>query len=344
MGVLYKALVLEAKRQLRLVEREASTLGVGEVRIRMAAVGICGSDMHYYNTFGNVGHGLNRPLVLGHEASGIVQSVGDGVRMVCPGDKVVVNPLLHCGHCGNCKKGKLSLCEHTIFPGSALTVPHVDGFFREQFDVPEACCIVLPPETDLCIAALADPLACSLHALDNAGGGMGKRVLILGTGSVAAMTVAAARLGGALEVVVGGRNPRALEVCVGMGADASIDISSDTAPFKDSRFDLVVETTGVPDLIAGGMRTLRKGGVLVQIGSPSGEAVALPWALVMEKELRIVGAMRWNSEFDLAVAYILGGRVDPAPILSATYPLDAAEKAFEAAADHHHNMKVQFVS
>lgn len=338
----YNALVLEGRERLRLETRRTVPLLPGEVRIRMAAVGICGSDMHYYNTFGNVGHGLRHPIVLGHEAAGIVDAVGDGVSDLRSGDKVVVNPLLHCGRCPACMRGELSLCDDARFPGSALTVPHIDGFFREYFNVPSSCCIKAPAETDLSVAALADPLACSLHALAKAGNATGKRVLVLGTGSVAAMTVAASRLSGALEVVVGGRNPRALTLCARMGADSILNTADDSQLQQCMYYDIIVESTGVPALVAYGMRALRKGGVLVQLGSPQGE-VPLPWALVMEKELHLVGAMRWNSEFDLAVAYIIGGRVDPSPILTAAYPLAQGDAAFVAAADHQHNMKVQIV-
>lgn len=339
----YNALVLEGRERLRLETRRTAPLLPGEVRIRMAAVGICGSDMHYYNTFGNVGHRLRHPIVLGHEAAGVVEAVGDGVAGLRRGDKVVVNPLLHCGRCQACVRGELSLCDNAGFPGSALTVPHIDGFFREFFDVPASCCIRAPADADLSVAALADPLACSLHALAKAGSATGKKVLVLGTGPVAATTVAASRLSGALEIVVGGRNPRALAICAGMGADAALNTADDGQLQQCMYYDIVVESTGVPALVAYGMRALRKGGVLVQLGSPQGE-VSLPWALVMEKELRLVGAMRWNGEFDLAVAYIIGGRVDPSPILTASFPLTQGAEAFAAAADHRHNMKVQFTA
>lgn len=340
----YKALVLKGVRQLEIETRDFVPLRHGEVRVRMAAVGICGSDMHYYAAFGNAGHTLRQPIVLGHEAAGVVVETGPGVARLGVGDKVVVNPLLHCGMCAACRRGELSLCEDARFPGSALTVPHVDGFFREYFETPERCCIKMPDDVDLRKAALADPLACSLHALALAGNVMGKRILVLGTGSVGTMSVAASRTGGAVAVAVAGRTRRALDIAAGMGADTVMDTNlvSDFARFGQP--DIVVESTGAPGMIAGGMRALRRGGTLVQLGSPAGDVDAMPWSLVMEKELRIVGAMRWNNEFDTAVSFILEGRIDPSPIVSARFTLDDGEQAFAAAADHSRNMKVQFTA
>lgn len=340
----YNALVLDGQRRLRLETRLTRPLESEEVRVRMEAVGICGSDMHYFNTFGNVGHGLKNPLVLGHEAAGVVVQIGDGVTGLIPGDKVVVNPLMHCGVCAACRRGELSLCDRTRFPGSALTVPHIDGFFREYFETAERCCIKVPADTDMSTIALADPLACSLHALAQAGNIMGSRVLIIGTGSVGVMSVAAARLGGARFVAIAGRNPRALKIAETMGSDVIVDTSLEGALATAGSFDIVVESTGVPHLIADGMRALRRGGTLVQLGSPPGESASLPWSLIMEKELHIAGAMRWNNEFDVAVAFILGGRVDPTPILSRKFRLEDGEAAFIAAADHSQNMKVQFIA
>lgn len=340
----YKALVLAGRRRLRIETRKAAPLAPDQVRVKMAAVGVCGSDMHYFETFGNVGRELRHPLILGHEAAGVVTEVGADARRLRPGDKVVINPLHHCGVCPACRRGELSQCDDARFPGSALTVPHVDGFFREYFETAERCCIAVPADTDLSVAALADPLACSLHALARAGGAMGARVLVAGTGSVGAMAVAASRLGGAERIVVAGRRPGALAIAGRMGADELFDATSGKDLASLGPFDIVVESTGAPRFIAEGMRALRKGGVLVQLGSPPGGEIAAPWSLFMEKEIRVVGAMRWNNEFDAAVAFILNRRLDPTPILTGRFGLDEGEAAFAAAADHGRNMKVQFVS
>lgn len=340
----YKALVLTGKRQLLLETRKMKPLMPEQVRVKMVAVGICGSDMHYFNTFGNVGYGLRHPLILGHEASGIIVEVGENVSRLSPGEKVVVNPLMHCGICPACRRGQLSLCEDAQFPGSALTVPHIDGFFREYFETAERCCLKMPESVDLSIMALADPLACALHAIGQVDGVMGKRVLITGVGTVGVMSAAASRACGATEIVVTGRKPHALAIAKHMGADMVVDTTANADLAGLGCFDVVMETTGVAPLIVEGLRLLRKGGSMVQIGSPSGEGITVPWVLFMEKELRVTGAMRWNNEFEVAVSHILCGRIDPAPVLSGQFKISDGDQAFEAAADHNKNMKVQFIA
>ena len=133
MGTTYNALVLTQAKTLQLESRSLLPLQEEQVRIKLIAAGICGTDMHYYSDFANGGYTLKTPVVLGHEACGEVVEVAKGVTHVAIGDKVVVNPADSCGYCNLCQKGYRNLCPDTKFPGSATSVPHIDGYFRAYF-------------------------------------------------------------------------------------------------------------------------------------------------------------------------------------------------------------------
>ncbi|MDR1744508.1 MAG: alcohol dehydrogenase catalytic domain-containing protein, partial [Planctomycetota bacterium] len=165
----YRALVLFDKKTVKVEERVAAPLSPGQVRVRLAAAGICGSDLHYFNDFGNVGYPLRHPLTMGHEACGTIAEIGPGVDALAVGDKVAVNPLMHCGDCVPCRRGEANLCENKRFPCSAMIVPHVEGFFREYFETEARCCVKVPADTDMRRLAFAEPLSCCLHAARRAG-------------------------------------------------------------------------------------------------------------------------------------------------------------------------------
>lgn len=175
-----KALVIHAPKDLRLetyTPEEGPDLKPGEVRIRTAAGGVCGSDLHYYHHGGFGAVRLREPMVLGHEVSGHVTEIGAGVTGLEPGDLVAVSPSRPCGSCGYCHEGLPNHCENMRFYGSAMPFPHIQGAFREELIVTAAQCVVangLTPGE----AALAEPLAVTLHATRRAGPLLGKRVLV----------------------------------------------------------------------------------------------------------------------------------------------------------------------
>jgi len=184
-----RACVLHAAKDLRLEERQVLPLEDDQVRVRFGACGICGSDLHYYFD-GRVGDfALREPLILGHQVAGEVIETGAGVRRVKTGDRVAVNPSLPCWQCRACQAGRTNLCVRMTFFGSAAVMPHIQGAFQEQLTVHESQCFVVPPA----IAAMAEPLAVCLHAVQRAGALHGAHVLITGSGPIGALTCLAAR-------------------------------------------------------------------------------------------------------------------------------------------------------
>ncbi len=196
-----RAVVIHPPHDLRVEDCPLADPGPGQVRVAIRAGGICGSDLHYYQHGGFGTVRVKHPMVLGHEVAGIVEAVGAGVTGIAPGQAVAVNPSLPCGACSFCQAGEQQHCLEMRFYGSAMRDPHVDGGFREALVCEAAQAVPLPEGLDTTTAAFAEPLSVCLHAVRQAGPLLGRRVLVTGAGPIGALTIAAARLAGAREIV-----------------------------------------------------------------------------------------------------------------------------------------------
>ena len=337
-----KAIVAHGARDLRIEEREAGAPGPGEVRVRLAAGGICGSDLHYYNHGGFGTVRLREPMVLGHEVAGHVEALGEGVEGLAEGDLVAVSPSRPCGACPFCREGLPNHCLHMRFYGSAMPFPHIQGAFRQVLVADAAQCVpahgLTPGE-----AAMAEPLAVCLHAAGQAGDLLGRRVLVTGCGPIGALAILVVRRAGAREIVATDIAANALDVARAIGADRAIDAAAPNAlgQYEHGKgvFDVMFECTGVAAALASGIAAMRPGGRVVQLGL--GGDMSLPVQAITAKELSLVGSFRFHEEFGLAVAFMRGGLVDVKPLITATLPLDRAIEAFDLAGDRARAMKVQ---
>lgn len=336
------ACTLHGARDLRLEPRAPRALGPHDVRLRLGAGGICGSDLHYWQ-HGRVGAFVIRePLVPGHEASGVVETVGAEVTRVKPGDRVAIDPSHACGLCDRCREGRMNLCRRMFFVGSASVYPHAQGLFAQALVMGERQLTpVTEPDVSLGEIACAEPLSVGLHAVQRAGRLLGKRVLVTGGGTIGCMCVIAARMAGAAEVVVADIVDRSLATARQVGADAGVRSDQDAASLVD-RFDVAIEAAGAPAALATCLVAVERGGRIVQVGTLP-EELPFPANRVMARELDYVGAFRANGEFDLAVAAIRTRRADVRPLISAQLPLARAEEAFALAADRTRSTKVQLV-
>lgn len=336
------ACTLHGAHDLRVEPRAPRALGPHDVRLRLGAGGICGSDLHYWQHGRAGAFVIREPLVPGHEASGVVETVGAEVTRVRPGDRVAIDPSHPCGACDRCREGRMNLCRRMFFVGSASVYPHAQGLFAQAFVMGER---QLTPVTELDVSlgeiACAEPLSVGLHAVQRAGPVLGKRVLVTGGGTIGCMCVIAARLAGAAEVVVADIAERSLAMARQVGADAGVRSDQDTASLFD-RFHVAIEAAGAPAALATCLAAVERGGRIVQVGTLP-EELAFPANRVMVRELDYVGAFRANGEFDLAVQAIRTRRADVRPLISAQLPLARAEEAFALAADRSRSTKVQLV-
>jgi L-idonate 5-dehydrogenase len=338
-----KAIVIHAPKDLRIEDRDDPQPGPGEVLVGLAAGGVCGSDLHYYNHGGFGTVRLREPMILGHEVSGHVLALGDGVTGLTKGQLVAVSPSRPCGACRFCLSGQPNQCLDMAFYGSAMPFPHVQGAFRERLVATAVQCVaadgLTPGE-----AAMAEPLAVCLHAVRQAGGMVGARVLVTGCGPIGALTILAARRAGAAEIVATDLTDYTLGMARAAGADITVNMATDAAALAPlsrdkGQVDVLFECSGAAPALAAGLATLRPGGMAVQVGM-SGD-MNVPMQAVTVKELTLRGTFRFHAEFAVAVALMQKRLIDVAPLITQTLPLSGAVVAFETANDRSRAMKVQ---
>ncbi len=340
-----KAIVAHAAKDLRIEEFDAAEPGPGEVLVRIARGGICGSDLHYYNHGGFGTVRLREPMILGHEVSGRIAALGPGVAGLTPGMLVAVSPSRPCGACTYCLEGRQNHCLNMRFYGSAMPFPHIQGAFREYLVADARQCVPAEGLTEG-EAAMAEPLAVVLHAAARAGDLMGRRVLVTGCGPIGQLAVAVARAAGALEIVATDIAAFTLGSARVMGADSVHDMAADPAALAPyaadkGRFDVLFECTGVAAALAGAIPALRPRAVVVQLGF--GGDMTLPVQAMTAKEIELRGSFRFHAEFFTAVRMMQSGRLDVRPLITQTIPMTEALAAFETASDRTRAIKTQIV-
>ncbi|MDU8909805.1 L-idonate 5-dehydrogenase [Aestuariicoccus sp. MJ-SS9] len=337
------ALYAHAARDLRLQDVTIADPGPGEVRIRLARGGICGSDLHYYNHGGFGAVRLREPMILGHEVAGHVTALGDGVTGLEPGDLVAISPSRSCRACEECLRGLPNQCLNMRFYGSAMPFPHIQGAFRQEIVADAAQCV---PAAGLspAQAAMAEPLAVTLHAVRRAGELLGKTVLVTGCGPIGALAILAARRAGAGRIIATDIADRALAFAREAGADDTLNtatIPDALAPFTAGKgqIDVLFECSGAQPALAGAIPALRPQGTIVQLGL-SGD-MSLPMMQITAKELHLIGSFRFHSEFATAVTLMQKGLIVVDPLITHDFPLAEYQSAFDTAADRAKAMKVQ---
>ena len=338
-----RAIVIHEAKDLRIEETTLAEPGRGEVQIRLAAGGICGSDLHYYNHGGFGAIRLKEPMILGHEVSGYVAALGEDVSDLEIGDLVAVSPSRPCRSCQYCQLGRHNHCENMRFYGSAMPFPHIQGAFREAL-VADASQCVKADGLSAAEAAMAEPLSVCLHATCRAGEMLGKRVLITGSGPIGTLCVLAAKSTGAAEIVVTDLVDSALEFATNVGAGRVINVATDPsalAAYQTGKgyFDVLYECSGAAQALASGIAAMRPRGVVMQLGL--GGDMTIPMQALTAKELDLRGSFRFHEEFGMAVSLMQQGIIDVKPLISHTVSLEDAVKGFELANDRSQAMKTQ---
>lgn len=339
-----RSVVIHPPHELRVEDVPDDEMGPGQVTVSVKAGGICGSDLHYYRHGGFGTVRVREPMVLGHEASGLVTAVAPDVRTVAIGDRVAINPSRPCRACRYCLEGKPNHCENMRFYGSAMPWPHVQGAFRDVLVCDAGQCEAVTGDASFEELALCEPLAVVLHAAGQAGSLLQRRVLVTGSGPIGALAVAVARHLGAEEIVATDVLPEPLAVARRLGTDRTINVAANPEELTGyaagkGTFDVLFECSGNEHAIRGALPAMRPGATVVQLGL-AGAEVAFPLNLVVAKELVLKGSFRFHPEFALAAKLIGSRRLDLRPLLTRTYPAEDAVAAFEAAGDRRAAMKV----
>lgn len=339
-----RALVCHAPQDLRTQVIAVEPLGAKELGVRVAFGGICGSDLHYFQHGGFGTVRLKEPMALGHEVSGVIDSVGADVKNFCVGQRIAISPSRPCGQCNFCLSGLPNHCSSMRFYGSAMPFPHVQGAFREHLVIDASQAHPIADSLSLSHAALAEPLSVGLHAINRAGNVFGKQVLVTGCGPIGALLIAGLRRAGAARIVAVDLAELPLACAKKMGADETINLNTTPnglAPFAANKgqFDVMFEASGSDKALRAGLEVVAPRGVIVTIGL-GGEAT-LPLNALVTKELDLRGTFRFHHEFAVAVGFLNSGLVDGQAVISHTVAFNNANDAFTLASDKGRAMKVQ---
>jgi len=333
------AATLFGPEDLRMVARDLGPLAAGMVRVQFGAGGICGSDMHYFRHARTGDFVVSSPLILGHEVAGEVVEVNGEAGGLKPGDRVAVNPSRWCGACSYCREGRENLCDNIYFMGSASKTPHMQGGFASLFDAVPAQCVHVPDHVSYASAALAEPLAVSLHAVARAGDIKGKTVAVFGAGPIGLLILMAALREAPASIAMLDIAQAPLDFAASLGAERVIDLSQEgNAP--DKAFDVCFEVSGTGAGLSAAIAAARRGGTVVQVGNLPGGALPVPANAVMAKEIDLKGTFRFGQEFATAVRLIADGEIAVDRLITAERPLADAPEAFRLALDRSRSIKV----
>ncbi|MCU1658943.1 MAG: gutB 1 [Pseudonocardiales bacterium] len=312
--------VLDEPHRIGIEYRPTPIPAEGEVLVRVTAVGVCGSDVHYYE-HGRIGDFVvTAPLVLGHEAGGRIVAVGPGVPRARVGERVAVEPGRSCGECSECTAGRYNLCPRMRFFGT----PPVDGALCEYVCVLSRLAFAVPESISDDAAGLLEPLSVGIWAARKAAVTGGSSVFIAGAGPIGLVTTQVARAFGATEVVVSDVSEERLRVAQSFGA------TSVSGPGEgDGAFDAFIDCSGAPSAIEAGVRRVRPAGSAVLVGMGPDD-LPLPLGVIQQREVRLTGTFRYANTWPTAIALTASGRVDLDAMVTAHFALAATEDALLA--------------
>lgn len=323
--------MLTGPRELEVVDIEVPDVGAGEVLLRVGACGICGSDVHGYDL--SSGRRIP-PLVMGHEAAGVVAAVGPGVTTLAEGDRVTFDSTVSCGGCIYCRAGRINLCATRAVVGVACDEFRRQGAFAEYVSVPERICYRLPDEIAMEHAALIEVASVALHAVSLARLDNDSTAMVVGAGMIGTLVVQALRARGVTEIIAVDRDASRLELARGCGATRTVDVD-DADPVVIAReltngrgVSHTYEAVGTAPAVATAIGAVERGGHVTLVGNVS-RSVDLPLQVVVSRELTLYGSAASSGEFRESIELMRTGRIDVAPLVSVRASLDEGQSWFD---------------
>lgn len=331
MKKMMKVAVMNGIGKMGFVEREVPQPADNEVLVKLEYVGICGSDMHYYET-GRIGdYVVEPPFVLGHEPGGVVVEVGKDVKHLKVGDRVALEPGKTCGHCEFCKEGKYNLCPDVVF----FATPPVDGVFQEYVAHEAALCFKLPDNVDTMEGALIEPLAVGFHAANQGGAHAGQTAVVFGAGCIGLVSMMALKAEGVSKVYVVDIMQKRLDKAMELGATEVInsmdtDVMAEIARLTEGKgADLIIETAGMEITTRQAIHIAKKGAAIVLVGySKTGEMI-LPLSLALDKELTFKTVFRYRHIYPMAIEAVASGKVNLKGIVSNVFDFHDIQNAMD---------------
>ena len=310
-------------------ERDIPCPGKDEVLVRLEYVGICGGDIHYFET-GRIGDFVvDPPFVLGHEPSGVVVEVGDGITHLRPGDKVSLEPGKTCGRCKSCRSGQYNLCPDVVFFGT----PPVNGVFQEYVAHQADLCFKLPENVSTMEGALIEPLAVGFHAAMQGGAHVGQTAVVTGAGCIGLVSMMALKAMGVTKIYVADVVQKRLDKALALGATSVINSSKKDLVEEMDRLadgvDLVIDTAGMESSVAQAIRICNNGATIVLVGYSKTGMMNLPMTVATNKEITFKTVFRYRHIYPMAIEAVASGTVNLLDIVSNIYPFDDLRRAMD---------------
>jgi L-iditol 2-dehydrogenase len=307
------AAVLSAPHTISIRPVTVPILEADQVLVRVSAVGVCGSDVHYYE-HGRIGpYVVESPLVLGHELSGRIEEVGSAVDPARIGKRVAIEPQRPCRVCEQCRSGRYNLCPNMEF----FATPPIDGAFAEFVAIQSDFAYDIPDSVSDEAAALMEPLSVGIWACQRAEIGPGSRVLVAGAGPIGIIAAQTARAFGASEVIV-------TDFALGYGATRVIDPAAETV--EGLEVHAFIDATGVAQAVRSGITAVRPAGRVILVGLGNDD-LELPVSFIQNREIWVSGVFRYANTWPLAIELVASGRVDLDALVTARFGLADAERA-----------------
>jgi len=325
-----KALMLTSYRNLEMTELPTPTPRAEEVLIRVAACGICGSDVHGYD--GSSGRRIP-PLVMGHEAAGTIEAVGASVKNFAAGDRVTFDSTVYCGECANCRRGDINLCDRRQVLGVSCGDYRRAGAFAEFVVVPARILHRLPEDLPFVEAAMLEAVAVAIHAVNLAEISSNTTALVVGAGTIGILTLQALRAAGCARVFVTDVDKERLEMARQLGAN-EILLSDDSLNTKllqltdNEGVDVALEAVGRNETVVAAIDSVRKGGGVVLVGNIAPN-VNLPLQKVVTRQIRLQGSCASAGEYPQAIRWMASGAIRVKPLITAIAPLEEGASWFE---------------
>ena len=335
-----KSLLLKEYLQLELADFPQPQPGPGEVLIRVAACGICGSDVHGYD--GGSGRRIP-PIVMGHEAAGLITAVGSGVTSFKAGDRVTFDSTVYCGECIFCRRGEVNLCDHREVIGVSCGDYRRHGAFAEYIAIPERILYHLPDSMSFPEAAMLEAVSVALHAVHVTGDVQGQTALVIGAGMIGLLTLQAARALGAARVFIADIDATRLDLARSLGADEAFHASGDDLTREIMHrtgghgAEVVLEAVGRTETIATSIDCVRKGGTVTLIGNIT-PTVEIHLQKVVSRQIRLQGSAASAGEYPEAIRLVAGGKIQVKPLISAVAPLEDGPQWFKRLYAHEPNL------
>jgi len=330
-----QAAVLYAPHDIRIEERPVPKPGPREVLIEIKAVGVCGSDVHYYE-HGRIGtYVVRQPLILGHESSGVIVDVGEGVSRERVGQRVAIEPGVPDGVCRQCRTGHYNLCPNVRFFGT----PPIDGAFTNYVTILSDFAYALPDQMSDEEGALIEPLSVGLWACRKAKLRGGDHVLITGAGPVGILAMKVALALGVTEITMTDISPQRLEVARKLGATRTVNVAQQSLADAGVEADVLIECSGNQRALKDGILALQPAATAVAVGMGPGEEASIPLSFIQNREIILTGTFRYANTYADAIALVASGRIDLKPVITGHYTLAEAEQALQATQNDPANIK-----